>query len=214
LDDFAGKVANHYEKQIASADFLKVVEKATPYSFLNLIKIGSRPTKRSKTISISGLRAIPWIMCWTQTRILFPVWWGLGSAWEESTPEQRKALQRASKTHPVFKTYIKVLGFTLTKTELTIWRMYLQQSSLSSEQKAQAWQEFSAEYNKALRCAEALLGKNHLLAWRPWLEASIRLRSPMIHPLNLLQIIAMKNKDASLLRVTVAGISSGMMTTG
>jgi phosphoenolpyruvate carboxylase len=214
VDDFAEKVASCYQMQLVSSNFLEVVEKATPYNFLSLIKIGSRPTKRSKTVSVSGLRAIPWIMCWTQTRILFPVWWGLGSAWEESTQKQRRALQRACKTHPVFATYIKVLGFTLMKIEIAVWRMYLEESPLSAEEKTTAWNEFSAEHEKTLRCAHALLGKKGFLSWRPWLEESIRLRSPMIHPLNLLQILAMKSKNADLLRVTVVGISSGMMTTG
>jgi len=214
VDEFAEKVAHHYQSQVSSEDFLRMVELATPYRFLSLIKIGSRPTKRSKTVSVSGLRAIPWIMCWTQTRILFPVWWGLGSAWEESTPVQRRFLQKAAKRHPVFATYIKVLSFTLIKTELAVWRMYLEESALDRDAKERAWQEFSAEYAKTLQCAYALVGKKDLLSWRPWLQESVRLRSPMIHPLNLLQILAMKNKNADLLRVTVVGISSGMMTTG
>lgn len=214
VDEFAGKVARHYESQVASPGFLRVVEKATPYSFLSLIKIGSRPTKRSTSVSVSGLRAIPWIMCWTQTRILFPVWWGLGSAWQESSPAERRALKRAYKTHPVFKTYMNVLGLTLAKSELAVWKMYLEESSLTRDEKTQAWQDFLTEHEKTCRCAVAILGTRNFLRSRAWLDESIRLRSPMIHPLNLLQILAMKNKDANLLRVTVTGISSGMMATG
>jgi phosphoenolpyruvate carboxylase len=117
VDAFAGKVARHYQSQVQSPEFLQAVQKATPYSFLNLIKIGSRPSKRSKTVSVAGLRAIPWILCWTQTRILFPVWWGVGSAWAESSPAERKILIRSFETHPVFRTYVKALGFTLLKVE-------------------------------------------------------------------------------------------------
>jgi phosphoenolpyruvate carboxylase len=36
----------------------------------------------------------------------------------------------------------------------------------------------------------------------------------MIHPLNLLQVLAIQSKDFNLLRYTVTGISSGMLTTG
>ncbi|MBC7370500.1 MAG: phosphoenolpyruvate carboxylase, partial [Bdellovibrionaceae bacterium] len=214
VDNFAGRVAKHYQEQVKSESFLTTVQKATPYSFLNLIKIGSRPSKRSKTVSVAGLRAIPWILCWTQTRILFPVWWGVGSAWQESTASERIALKRAYKNHPVFRTYVKALGFTLVKVELAIWKLYLDQSSLSAEEKQNSWQEFSDEYQRTLKCARAIVGSKDLIGWRPWLAESIQLRSPMIHPLNLLQILAMKNQDVHLLRVTVAGISSGMMTTG
>lgn len=214
VDDFALKVAHHYQSQVASQSFLKIIEKATPYSFLNLIKIGSRPTKRTKTVSVSGLRAIPWILCWTQTRILFPVWWGVGSAWEECTTQQKTALKRATQSHPLFATYMKALGFTLAKVEMAVWKMYLEQSDLSAQEKENTWNDFLGEYQKTTRCAQAILGDRDFLNWRPWLGESIRLRSPMIHPLNLLQIIAMKNQDADLLRVTVIGVSSGMMTTG
>lgn len=214
VDQFAERVAGHYQNKVASPEFLNMVEKATPYSFLNLIKIGSRPTKRSQKLSVSGLRAIPWILCWTQTRILFPVWWGVGSSWEEATARERKALIRSYKKHPVFGVFVKALGFTLAKVELPIWKIYLEQSSLSKEDKERAWKEFTEEYQKSLRCARALMGHKELLSWRPWLGESIRLRSPMVHPLNLLQVIAMQRRDADLMRVTVAGISSGMMTTG
>ena len=214
VDDFAAKVAQHYQTQVKADDFLLTVQMATPYSFLNLINIGSRPSKRTKTVSLAGLRAIPWILCWTQTRILFPVWWGVGSAWEESSPAQKKEMVAAYKHHPVFRIYVKALGYTLVKVELAIWRMYLDESLLSTEEKQKSWSLFSQEYKRTLRCARALIGERDLIGWRPWLAESIHLRSPMIHPLNLLQILAMKNKDVALLRVTVAGISSGMMTTG
>jgi phosphoenolpyruvate carboxylase len=36
----------------------------------------------------------------------------------------------------------------------------------------------------------------------------------MIHPLNILQILAKQEHDVNLLRVTATGISSGMLTTG
>jgi phosphoenolpyruvate carboxylase len=36
----------------------------------------------------------------------------------------------------------------------------------------------------------------------------------MIHPLNLLQVLAMEERDTRLMRETVTCISCGMMTTG
>ena len=37
----------------------------------------------------------------------------------------------------------------------------------------------------------------------------------MIHPLNLIQLATLKdNRDAAMIRETVTGIASGMMTTG
>jgi phosphoenolpyruvate carboxylase len=214
LDSFAKKISGHYREQITSPKFLELVERATPYSYLKFLKIGSRPVKRTTKLTVSGLRAIPWVMCWTQTRILFPTWWGVGSAWESSSKDDRSKLREDFKTKPVFTSYVKALGFTLAKIELAIWRLYLEQSSLPKAEVQSAISQFETEYQKTLKFHRELTGQEDLLWYRPWLGESIRLRSAMIHPLNIIQILAERQKDAQLLRVTVTGISSGMLTTG
>jgi phosphoenolpyruvate carboxylase len=214
LDDFAVKVADGYRNQVASSEFLKIVEHATPYPFLNLLKMGSRPTKRSKKLSVEGLRAIPWILCWTQTRLLFPTWWGVGLAWSQTDNKNRAQLIRAYRSHPLFATYVRALGFTLAKVEIGVWNLYLEQSGLELAMIQKFQHDFEKELRGAKTFVRAILGSHELITWRPWLQESITLRSPMIHPLNLLQIIAMKQKNAALLRLSVTGISSGMMTTG
>lgn len=214
VESFAKAVSEKYRTDIASPEFLKLVEFATPYSFLNILKIGSRPTKRTLQPTVKNLRAIPWVMCWTQTRVLFPTWWGVGTSWKNSSHAQKAELKKAFQKDPVFTSYIKALGFTLAKVELNIWKIYLEHSGLSETQIENAAKEFQMEFKLALKCYFELCRQKKLLWFRPWLGESIILRSPMIHPLNLLQIIAKKNNDLKLLRITTTGISSGMMTTG
>jgi phosphoenolpyruvate carboxylase len=214
LAEFAERISARYRETVASPDFLKLVEHATPYSYLSVLKIGSRPVKRVAQLSVSGLRAIPWVLCWTQTRVLFPTWWGVGSAWEETNEPARKKLRRAFREEPVFNSYVKALGFTLAKVELPVWRMYLDKSGLTPAEIEKATQLFAREYEKAQTFFHELTGEEEALWFRPWLAESIRLRSPMIHPLNLLQLLAEKEKDFQLLRIAVTGISSGMLTTG
>lgn len=214
LVEFANKVAAAYQKTVHSEDFLQVIGSATPYPFLSLLRIGSRPTKRSSQVSVESLRAIPWILCWTQTRTLFPTWWGVGSAWEGMSREERKHVLDAASGSPVFKTYIRALKNTLAKVRLSVWWMYLEKSELEPRLKKKFAQEFSAEFDRANTFVQAISERSDALETKPWLEESIHLRSPMIHPLNLLQILAMRTRDESLLRLTVTGISSGMMTTG
>jgi phosphoenolpyruvate carboxylase len=76
------------------------------------------------------------------------------------------------------------------------------------------YQEFEMEYRAALFFVRAITGQRKLLWYKPWLGASIELRAPMIHPLNLLQILTLESRSVLLIRETVTGISSGMMTTG
>lgn len=211
---FAKDASEKYQTDIASEEFLKLVEFATPYPFLNILKIGSRPTKRILQPTVKGLRAIPWVMCWTQTRVLFPTWWGIGTSWKNSSRAQKAELKKAFQKDPVFTSYVKALGFTLAKIELNIWKIYLEHSGLSKLQIENASKEFQIEFKLTLKFYFAVCKQKDLLWFRPWLGESINLRSPMIHPLNLLQIIAKKNNDLKLLRITTTGISNGMLTTG
>ncbi|MES2966133.1 MAG: phosphoenolpyruvate carboxylase, partial [Bdellovibrionota bacterium] len=214
LTSFADRVAEAYQETVRSPDFLQVIAGATPYPFLNLLKIGSRPTKRTKEVSVSGLRAIPWILCWTQTRTLFPTWWGVGRAWAETSKAERESIIAAAKDSPVFTTYLRALKNTLAKVRLSVWHIYLDSSELSDELKARIYVDFEREFDRANEFVQEVSKKTDAMEARAWLEESIHLRSPMIHPLNLLQVLAMRDRDEALLRLTVTGISSGMMTTG
>ncbi len=211
----AARVEREYRRKVASPGFLDLIEHATPYPYLSLLRIGSRPSKRAGgPPSVSSLRAIPWVLCWTQTRVLFPTWWGVGTAWKSADSTQKRLLKQEFRRDPLFSTYVRALGFTLAKVELPVFRLYVERSGLSAEQVRAVMKEFEHEYALAIAFVRALSGKRDLLWFRPWLGQSIALRSPMIHPLNVLQRIAIEKKEDRLLRVTVTGIASGLMTTG
>ena len=211
---FSEKISSSYREMVENAGFLEIVESATPYPDLSALKIGSRPTRRKSKLSVKGLRAIPWVLCWTQTRVLFQTWWGVGTAWNGLKTQARRELKAAFKTEPVFASYIRALGFTLAKVQLPVWKIYLNESGLDQKLATEYYKRFKKEYEGALELVAWISGSSNPLWFRPWLGASIRLRSPMIHPLNLLQVIAIQEKDAKLLRCTVTGIASGMLTTG
>lgn len=214
LQDLAKHIQHSYQNSLQDPRFLELIEKATPYSFLKDLKLGSRPSKRQGPVSLKKLRAIPWVLCWTQTRILFPTWWGIGSFWKTLNPKKKKEYKKLFTESAMFRSYIKALGFTLKKIEMEIFFLYLRSSKLDSAIVLFYENLFKQEYAEALKSVREITGEKSLLWYRPWLETSIELRSPLIHPINVLQLIALETKDIKLLRETVTGIANGMLTTG
>jgi phosphoenolpyruvate carboxylase len=214
LEEFAEEASRHYREKIAEPSFLEVASRATAYRYLSDLRLGSRPAKRGKVLSVQALRAIPWVMCWTQTRVLFPTWWGTGSAWKALKPGARADLKKEFARDPLFGSYIKTLASILARVELPIFRLYLEHSGLDPELAQHTYADFSREFALARVFVRELTGERELLWFRPWLGTSIKLRAPMIHPLNLVQVLTLAERDPATIRVTVTGISSGMMTTG
>ncbi len=214
IREFADLVRLRYLEKVNDSQFMEMVEKATPYPYLDQLRIGSRPSKRKAKLSLKSLRAIPWILCWTQTRTLFPVWWGIGSSFDELTKDKKKLLKQAFKESSLFRSFVEVLAYTLAKVDLSVWGFYLSQSTLSEDDKKHYLDEFEKEFKKTVQFVEDITGQKNLFWFRPWLEQSIKLRSTMIYPLNILEVEALRKKEVPLVRETVTGVASGMLTTG
>lgn len=213
LTTLSNGVESRYKDFIFNKDLLSTCLGATPYKYLEVLKIGSRPTKRPSAVaSVKSLRAIPWVLCWTQSRVLFPTWWGVGSAWQELSKQDKEELIHYFETDAFFSSFVKQLSFTLAKVELHVWQQYL--IEFAPKEAESILTLFEEEYKRAVDFCFEVSGRNSLLWHRPWLEESIKLRSPYIHILNLLQILAMKRGDEKLLKETLVGIACGMLTTG
>ncbi|MBL4848909.1 MAG: phosphoenolpyruvate carboxylase [Planctomycetes bacterium] len=220
--ELASVAESTYVEVVDERAFQRLLASATPYTRLGTLTIGSRPSKRAKTGGLDSLRAIPWVLCWTQTRYLLHAWLGTGAAWlalegRLGKAEARVALDRAIRTDALLRAYLRVLGFTLAKTAPAIWEAYVRE--LAPDTAPGLVRRLKREYDAALDLARAASQDGKLLSYRPWLSESIHLRAPMIHPLNLLQldVLALKRLNQgheSLFRETITGIAAGMLTTG
>ncbi len=213
MTSFTEHIQNSYRTLVQDSSFQNLSAEATPYEFLNLLKIGSRPASRSGKGKFT-LRAIPWILCWTQVRLLLPVWWGAGTAWKKMVDVQKDEIRNYYRNSPLMQSYVKHVGFTLAKIELGVWEFHLQHTKLSTVEKKK-WKELIRnEIYLTTEFFNDITNGESFTWYRPRLGESIFFRSSMIHPLNVIQKIALERSDNVLLRETVTGIACGMLTTG
>ena len=219
-EELAEASAVRFADVVQRPAFRELLGSATPYARLEALTIGSRPVARQASgASLEKLRAIPWVLCWTQTRLLLHAWLGVGDAWRGRTDREADlaTLRRAREEDPLLYSYLRLLAFTLAKTAPDIWRRYHQALAPASARAIVA--ELDASLAAAFDLVEGATEREGLLPDRPWLEESIRYRAAMIHPLNLLQRELLErpewsDADQQLFRETVTGIAAGMLTTG
>lgn len=219
-----------YRKFVYTDDFARFFREVTPISELAQFNIGSRPVSRGQgSTGIEDLRAIPWVFAWTQTRIMLPSWYGVGSSLEEFAGRrnnQRIELLRAMyRDWPFFRSLIDNLEMVLVKCDLAVGRRY---ASLVKDARLRKrlWTEIEQEFDRTVAMVRRVTGKRQLLANQPQLRETLRLRDPYIDPLSVLQVqLLARYREMSttdperddvlqaILR-SVNGIAAGLQNTG
>lgn len=166
---------------------------ATPISEIAGLKIGSRPSSRSKSQQIEDLRAIPWVFSWAQARIMLPGWYGVGQAMDRFA--DKGLLSAMAQGWPFFQALLGNMEMVLAKSDMTIARHY---AGLVPDEtlRETVFGDITAGWNAAHDNLLSITGQSRLLADNPALDSSIRLRLPYIEPLNLLQIELIKRHRA------------------
>ena len=198
--------------------------RVTPQEEIGLLALGSRPARRGLSLeSLEDLRAIPWVFAWTQARINLTGWFGLGSALAAVGDE--KLLQDAYGRWPLFRTMIENVEMSLAKTDDRLARRYLDLGD-RDDLADLVIEEMALTREWALKTS----GASELLAGKPVLRRAVRLRSPYVDALSLLQLRALRalrsDADASnidqtqqdelrrLLLLSVNGVAAGLQNTG
>ncbi|CAN5239880.1 phosphoenolpyruvate carboxylase [soil metagenome] len=165
----------------------------TPIAEIATLKIGSRPASRTKSDRIEDLRAIPWVFSWAQARVMLPGWYGVGHALEGFA--DKGLLTAMAQGWPFLQSVLGNMEMVLAKSDMNIAARY----AALVEDQAMATTTFGTireGWNKAHDCLLSITGQSRLLEGNPSLDASIRLRTPYIEPLNLLQIELLKRHRA------------------
>lgn len=80
LEALSGMSQTAYCTLLRKPGFIDYFQQASPVEELAMLKMGSRPARRSGAQTLDDLRAIPWVFAWSQNRHLITGWYGFGTA--------------------------------------------------------------------------------------------------------------------------------------
>jgi phosphoenolpyruvate carboxylase len=198
--------------------FVDYFRAATPIAEIAELKIGSRPTSRTASTAIDDLRAIPWVLSWSQSRVMLPGWFGFGSAVEGQDLEELRTMAR---DWPFFRTLVQNMEMIMAKADMTIARRY---ASLVPDQAlaASIFGALQAEWDRTRDAVLAITGQTELLGGQPELDRLIRLRMPYVEPLNHVQIELIRRRRAGDddprvregILLAINGVAAGLRNSG
>lgn len=225
LDELADRAQRAYAELVhETPGFVQYFKESTPVSEIGALNIGSRPTSRKPTTAISDLRAIPWVLAWSQSRVMLPGWYGTGTAFEEFVAgggDRLKILQDLYQRWPFFRTVLSNMAQVLAKSDLGLAARY---SELVADEdlRARVFGKIVAEHERTVRMHGLITGQDDLLADNPALARSVFNRFPYLEPLNHLQVELLRRyrsgDDDELVQrgilLTMSGLASALRNSG
>ena len=197
---------------------------SSPIKAISSFNIGSRPAARKTITEIGGLRAIPWVFSWSQSRVMFPGWYGVGSSFKEfidQDPENNLAfLQLMYKRWPFFKSLLSNVDMVLSKSNTNIAFEYAQ---LCEDQNVRdIFNIILDEWQLTKNVILEIEGHDELLAENTYLRDSLDYRMPYFNVLNYIQLELIKRQrngqltpdQEKLIHITINGIATGLRNSG
>jgi len=210
-----------YRALLAIPGFFEFYEQFTPIREIGALKIASRPVYRSGRVrELRDLRAIPWVMSWTQVRLPVPSFFGVAEGLKTMPVELRREMLAK---WPFFASTLDSAATALGKADLLVAQEYL---SLVEPALAE---KFYPKLRAAFDDARALLEETfetRLLAKHPTLARQIDLRNPYVDPIGRIQVELLRRvracgaddpQRAELERVlmgSLVGVAAGVRNAG
>ncbi|MGW5224657.1 phosphoenolpyruvate carboxylase [Nocardia niigatensis] len=199
LDELAELARAAYSKLVhETPGFVDYFRASTPVAEVADLNLGSRPASRKPTNSVYDLRAIPWVMAWSQSRVMLPGWYGTGTAFEQwigDDPARLAALSDLYRRWPFFQTVLSNLAQVMAKADMDIAAAYADLVP-DAALRATVFGMICDEFGRTARMHAAITGTDELLADNPALAESIHNRFPYLEPLNQLQVELLRRRRA------------------
>lgn len=209
-----------YRTLVEHPRFLPFFEAVTPINEIAQLRIASRPVRRPGPPTLANLRAIPWVMSWTQNRANVPGWYGVDVGLREIGLARARAMYRE---WPFFHTMLDNAQMSLAMSDAAIFRAYADLAE--GEERALAKQVEDAREETVARVCEVIEGP--LLKDEPRIARSIALRNPYVEPIHRLQVELLRQVRAAsaagreiepllerALLLSIHGIAAGVRSSG
>jgi len=201
--------------------FYQYFRLATPIDLIERMRIGSRPASRRQGDGVENLRAIPWVFAWTQSRLILPGWFGIGSGIEAASKQFDDDVFRDMFREWYFlRALVADAEMVLAKADLGIAKLY---SELAGDLHEQFFPIIEEEFERTRDLILKYSEEETLLEGDFTLQRAIMLRNPYVDPMSLMQVDLLRRwrdtdcEDEQLfntLLASVNGIAQGLQNTG
>ncbi len=216
-------VSRHTYRKLVfeTPEFYQYFRLATPIDLIERMRIGSRPASRRQGDGVENLRAIPWVFAWTQSRLILPGWFGIGSGIEAASKQFDDDVFRDMFREWYFlRALVADAEMVLAKADLGIAKLY---SELAGDLHRQFFPIIEEEFERTRDLILKYSEEETLLERDFTLQRAIMLRNPYVDPMSLMQVDLLRRwrdtncEDEQLLNTLLAsvnGIAQGLQNTG
>ena len=224
MDEIVEDSYNKYRELVfENPNFYNYFFEATPIKEISSLNIGSRPASRKKITDIGGLRAIPWVFSWSQSRIMLPGWYGVGTAFSNFINKDKGNIEKLRKMYkewPFFTSLLSNVDMVMSKSDMDIAKEYA--NLCKKEETKQVYEEILREWNLTKQVVLEISEHKEFLEDNTYLTRSLENRLQYFNTLNLIQLELIKRSregklpesQINTIHITINGVATGLRNSG